>query len=103
MAYDIKWFENNMRAVVAPGLGCCSACALRNIDKDVFCKKLHCYDDWTGNFVYWETKIPGHSREILMGHPSSQMVEWFNKTPIEQSRKISGDMIKQAIQNAKQK
>ena len=103
MAYDVKWFENNMRAVVAPGLGCCGACCLRNLDQNIFCGKLQCYDDWTGDFVYWTTKVPGHGREILMGQPSSEMVEWFNKTPIEQSHKIASNIIKKAIENNKQK
>lgn len=101
--YDIKWFENNMRPVIAPGLGCCSACCLRNLDEEKFCDKLKCYDDWTGDFVYWGTKIPGHGREILMGHPTPEMVEWFNKTPTEQSQKIAINLIKQITQNNMQK
>lgn len=103
MAYDIKWFENNMHAVVSDGLGCCSACALRNLDKSIFCKKLQCYDDWYGDFVYWEAKKSGENYDLLTGLVSKQMIEWFNKTPIEQSKQISGNIIRQTIQNNKQK
>ena len=103
MAYDVNWFENNMRAILAQGLGCCSACCLRNLNHVVFCETLKCWDDKTGDAVYWEMKIPGHGREILMGRPSPEMVEWFKKTPIEQSHKISSNIIKKAIENNKQK
>jgi len=103
LPYDIKWFENNMRPVIAPGLGCCSACCLRNLDKQIFCNKLQCYDDLYGDFVYWKAKKSGENYDLLTGLISKQMLVWFNKTPIEQSQKISGNIIRQTIQNNRQK
>lgn len=81
MAYDIKWFEKNMHAELAPVLGACSFCCFRNLDKDLFCSKLTCYDERTDNYVYWEANFPELNRELLMGLVPNDMCEWFNKTP----------------------
>jgi len=102
MAYDINWFENNMQPVLVDGLGNCSACCLRNLDKDLFCKKLICVDERCCNFVFWDTKNPGQHRELLMGLPSKDMTEWFRKTSVRRVQEITGDMINKALQNQKQ-
>ena len=102
MAYDINWFEDNMKPVFANGLGDCSSCCLRNLDKDLFCKKLICVDESVERFVFWTTKNPGRHRELLMGVPSKDMTEWFRKTTVERAQEITGDMINKALQNQKQ-
>ena len=89
MAYDVNWFENNMYAELAPGLAGCSFCCLRNLDKDLFCSKLTCYDERTNNFVYWQSK---YGRDMLRGVPPVEMVEWFNKTPNVEH--VSANMIR---------
>lgn len=100
MAYDINWFENNMVAIPGGLFGNCSACCLRNMGK--FCEKIQCFDKANSLSVYWWTKTPGHGREILMGVPSKDMIEWFRKTTVEQAQEITGNMINKALQNHKQ-
>lgn len=102
MAYDMNWFEDNMKPVLANGLGNCSACCLRNLDKELFCKKLTCVDGHCCHFVFWTTKNPGQHRGLLMGLPSKDMTEWFRKTPVERAREISGNVIDKTLQNQKQ-
>ena len=102
MAYDINWFKNNMKPVFANGLGNCSACCLRNLDKELFCKKLTCVDKDSCSFVFWDTTNPGEHRELLMGLPSTDMVGWFRKTSVEHAQEISGNVINKALQNQKQ-
>ena len=102
MAYDINWFEDNMKPVFATGLGNCSACCLRNLDKSLFCEKLTCDDEDSYSFVFWSTKNPAYHRELLMGLPSKDMTEWFNKTPVDCALKISSDIIIKELQNRKQ-
>ena len=98
MAYDINWFEDNMKPVFANGLGDCSACCLRNLDKELFCKKLTCVDAGWSFFVFWTTKKPGLYRELLMGLPPNDMVEWFNRTPLVRVQRITSNMINKALQ-----
>ena len=102
MSYNINWFENNMQPVLADGLGNCSACCLRNLDKDLFCKKLTCVDDTCSCFVFWDTKNPGQHRELLMGLPSKDKTEWFRETPVERTQEITINIINKALQNQKQ-
>ena len=102
MAYDINWFEDNMKPVFANGLGDCSSCCLRNLDKELFCKKLTCVDETCCHFVFWDTKIPGFHGELLMGLPSKDMTEWFRKTTVERAQEITGNIINKALQNQKQ-
>ena len=102
MAYDINWFKDNMKPVFANGLGNCSACCLRNLDEELFCKKLTCVDESSCSFVFWIPKNTGIHRELLMGLPSKDMVKWFRKTPVERTREISGNIINKALQNQEQ-
>jgi len=102
MAYDINWFEDNMKPVLVNGLGDCSACCLRNLDKALFCEKLTCFDEASCSFVFWDTKNPGRYRELLMGLPSKDMTDWFCKTPMGRARKITANIINKALQNQKQ-
>ena len=89
MAYKKDWFENNMYAELAPGMGGCSFCCFRNLDKGLFCSKLTCYDERTDNFVYWTSKYAG---DMLRGVPPVEMVEWFNKT--SDTEHVSANMIR---------
>lgn len=98
MAYDINWFANNMQAFGSPGCYGCSFCCFRNLKAETFCNKLKCFDCRTGDFVFWGTKISGRNREILMGRPPREMIEWFVQTPLEQSEQISSDIIKKVME-----
>ena len=70
---------------------------MRNLDKELFCKKLTCVDESHSCFVFWTTKKPGLHRELLMGLPSKDMTEWFRKTPIERTYEITSNMIKKSF------
>ena len=98
MAYDVNWFEKNMQAFESPELWGCSFCCFRTLEENLFCDELKCVDYDTCNFVFWDTKVPGHGREILMGHPPREMIEWFDKTPKEQTEQISGNIIKKTME-----
>lgn len=100
--YDIKWFEDSFVAVPSGVFGNCSACCLRNLDEDLFCKKLTCVDESCCSCVFWIPKNTGIHRELLMGLPSKDMVKWFRETPVERAREISGNIINKALQNHKQ-
>jgi len=102
MVYDVNWFENNMKPVFIDGLGDCSACCLRNLDKKLFCEKLTCSNASCSSFVFWTTKNLGLHRELLMGLPPKDMIEWFDKTPFVRVRRITNNVINKALQNQKQ-
>ena len=102
MSYNINWFEENFVAIPCGVFGNCSACCLRNLDKDLFCKKLECVDQNSGVCVYWDTKNPGQHRELLMGLPSKDMTEWFRQTTVARVQTITSNMINKALQNQKQ-
>ncbi len=103
MSYNVNWFKENMQAIPCGGVGACSFCCLRNLDKGKFCYKLHCCDAGTGDTVYWTTKNPEISREILMGHPPLDMIEWFNNVPIKYAKDISVGILRRAFDNSNQK
>lgn len=100
--YDIDWFENNFVAIPTNMFGNCSACCFRNLDKEIFCNKLQCVDENSGVCVYWDTKVHGLNRELLMGHPSREMLMWFAGVPFGRARKITSVIINKALQNQKQ-
>ena len=102
MSYNINWFEDNFVAIPSGVFGNCSACCFRNLSKELFCKKLECVDENTGVCVYWDTKVPGEKRELLMGMPSKEMIEWFNGTPLCRARRFSLGIVNKALQNRKQ-
>ena len=100
--YDVDWFENNFVAIPTNMFGNCSACCFRNLNKELFCKKLQCIDEHSGVCVYWNTKVPGQGRELLMGHPSKEMIRWFTSMPFGRAQKITSVIINKALQNNKQ-
>ena len=101
MSYYAGWFKENMQAVPCGDVGACSFCCLRNLDRMKFCYKIRCSDSSSGKTVYWTS--PKHTREILMGQPPLDMIDWFNHVPIEYARDVSLDVLKCALNNDNQK
>ncbi len=96
-------FDENMKPVQAGAMGNCSACCLRNVDKDKFCKKMRCYDEISGNTVYWTMVNPGHHRECLMGLLPYGMADWFNARSFNDVKAVATMCIKRAHENEIQK
>jgi len=96
-------FDENMKPVQAGKWGNCTACCLRNLNRDMFCRKMRCYDEMSGNNVYWTTVVEGNARELLMGQPPAEMVNWFNSRSIEQGRAAATECMKRAHENEIQK
>jgi len=93
--------QDNLQPIQAGAMGNCSACCLRNLDRDKFCKKMRCYDEMTGNVVYWMTKRPGECGEYLMGIPPRDMVDWFNNHSGQDVKKIATEYMRRIYENQK--
>lgn len=101
--YDINWFSNNMDAIPAgcDSFGNCSACSLRNLKKFCYVLSPTClYVSDTDDFaqaVYWMPKKRIGNTNLLLGVPPPELVQWFYNTPVEQARKIAGEVVKNSV------
>ena len=86
--------QDRLTPIQAGAMGNCSACCLRNLDKDKFCVKMRCYDPYTDNTVYWTTVNPGEHRECLMGVPPVGMAEWYNVRTPQQVKLVATEVMK---------
>ena len=102
MSYNMNWFKDNFVAIPCGFFGNCSACCFRNLSKELFCDKLQCVDGQSAVCVCWDTKVQGKKRELLLGQPSKEVLEWFSKISGYQLRKFSLDIINNTLQNHKQ-
>ena len=100
----MSWeLSDNMRPVQTVGLGNCSACCLRNVDKDKFCKKMCCYDEFSGGVIYWTMLSPGQHRACLIGVLSDGMADWFNARSCDDVKAVATMCIKRVHENEIQK
>ncbi len=89
--------------VQAGAMGNCSECCLRNLDKTKFCEKMRCYDEISGNTVYWTMVNPGEYRQCLMGQLPVGMAEWYNARSCDDVKVVATMCIKRAHENEIQK
>ena len=93
--------QDRLTPIQAGAMGNCSACCLRNLDKTKFCEKMRCYDEFSGNTVYWTTVNPGEYRQCLMGILPVGMAEWFNARTSQQVKNIATEVMQRLAENQK--
>lgn len=95
--------STRFNAVSTGGMfGKCSFCAFRNMK--LFCNKLNpvCTyispeDDNFYGMVYWTAKNSGDTYGLLCCHPDIEIVNFFNKTPLDTIQNVARKMVYDAL------